>query len=235
MVTAVAPPLPFDWDALRTPAWHAQRARKQAVRADFAQAREAGLRRRHAVKLARVHAGCGIEPDGAVHCAVDRTGSGRCPRRFALIDPLDRPGVTEHPKSDLVLDGPDLVEELSHDDLLARLDPPARFSTPAQLGSPARSTPDPPPVPSSPARSTSTPAPVRGSTQPADRPTQPAPPADAVQPARHEPAANTRCATVPPTEARQGQADHSAASCRATAHWGWLRRRTATRRDPHRS
>jgi hypothetical protein len=141
MDVVVAPPLPFDWDALRSPAWHERRARKRAVRAEFAQAREVGLRRRHAVKLARVHAACTVDAHGRVRCAVDSAGAGRCPCRFALIDPLDRPGVTESPTSNGVLEGSDVVEELSHDELLVRVGSTARRARSARLPTPPAPTP----------------------------------------------------------------------------------------------
>jgi hypothetical protein len=45
--------LPLDWDALRTEAWHEERARKRAMRAQVKRARDAGLARRHEAKLWR--------------------------------------------------------------------------------------------------------------------------------------------------------------------------------------
>jgi hypothetical protein len=77
--------LPLDWDALRTEAWHEERARKRAMRAEVKRARNAGLACRHEAKLARIHAECSVGV-----CVVDPGMRWQCPAR---IDPDDAPGV----------------------------------------------------------------------------------------------------------------------------------------------
>ena len=58
-----------EWQAARDEAWHAARARRRRTREELAEARRFGLAARHATKLARIHAPCGVEPDGTVRCA----------------------------------------------------------------------------------------------------------------------------------------------------------------------
>src|SRR6266540_2776253 len=143
MATVVAPPLPWDWDALRSPEWHERRARKRAIRAEFKRVRDIGLARRHAVKLARIHAACSTDPDGTVHCTVDARFSAECPSRLALIDPLDEwPDVVEDPWSTRLVPA-EQVEELTREELLAPIAPPDQ---PAPAPAAERRPPTRPPV-----------------------------------------------------------------------------------------
>src|SRR6266540_2302423 len=136
MATVVAPPLPWDWDALRSPEWHERRARKRAIRAEFKRVRDIGLARRHAVKLARIHAECSADPDGTVHCVVDARFSAECPSRLALIDPLDEwPDVVEDPWSTGLVAAEE-VEEIRREEVLARVASRDR-SAPAPAAAPA--------------------------------------------------------------------------------------------------
>ena len=62
---------PVDWDArlaARAAEWEARRDRKRAVAEELKTRRRFGLLRRHAAKLASVHEGCTVEPDGSVRC-----------------------------------------------------------------------------------------------------------------------------------------------------------------------
>src|SRR5690349_15929678 len=118
MATVVAPPLPLDWDALRTPAWHERRARRRAVRAEFQRARDIGLARRHAAKLAHVHRACAVDADGTVHCVADPLLRSQCPSRLASVDPNDWPGVVDGPGSTRVVP-PENVEMLTRAEALA--------------------------------------------------------------------------------------------------------------------
>src|SRR6266540_4799063 len=157
MATVVAPPLPWDWDALRSPEWHERRARKRAIRAEFKRVRDIGLARRHAVKLARIHAACSADPDGTVRCVVDARFSAECPSRLALIDPLDEwPDIVEDPWSTGLVPAEE-VEELSREEFLALValdraasapDPPSRPpARPAETPSPAEVRPTAGPQP----------------------------------------------------------------------------------------
>jgi hypothetical protein len=108
MTRAVAAPLPFDWDALRTVEWHEARARRRAVRAEFQRVRDAGLARRHAVRLAWVHGACTAEG-----CVVSPVLRGRCPAR------VDAPGFYD-PRSGRVVDESEL-EVLTREEMGERL------------------------------------------------------------------------------------------------------------------
>src|SRR5690349_1788522 len=125
MATVAAAPLPFDWDALRTPEWHERRARRRAVRAEFQRARDIGLVRRHAAKLAYVHRSCTVGADGTVRCVVDPLLSLECPSRLRLVDPNDWPGVVDGPGSACVVPA-DQVEVLTREEALAWIQSRAR-------------------------------------------------------------------------------------------------------------
>src|SRR6266540_1485860 len=200
MATVVAPPLPWDWDALRSPEWHERRARKRAIRAEFKRVRDIGLARRHAVKLARIHAACSTDPDGTVHCRVDARFSAECPSRLALIDPLDEwPDVVEDPWSTRLVPAEQVVQ-LTREESLAPIASPDQPAPAAERRPPTR----PPAPPSTATRPAEAPPPRAATAPPAQAtPAAIAPTAEAAPPAAMAPTAEAAppAAMAPTAEA----------------------------------